>query len=240
MNFWVSLFVALFAGHLAFAGEATLAVSSNFLTTAQAIVGDFEDDTGHEIAISHGSTGQLYAQIEKGAPYDIFFAGDEVHPALLRKAGAVLQTRTYAFGRLALVSRDVIAPEAVGEALLGKTVALADPIVAPYGKAATRAMERLNLDTASFRPVLLANVGQVASVFATGNADAAFVAVSQVPALNAPGVIPLEDLIPDIRQDAALLLRAETNEAAQAFWDWLKTDKARALIAASGYGLPDG
>ena len=59
----------------------------------------------------------------------------------------------------------------IGAPGVGKTVALADPTVAPYGRAATRAMERLALDTATFRPVMVANVGQVAALFETGNAD---------------------------------------------------------------------
>lgn len=240
MKHWgASLFLMVWAG-VASAGEVTVAVASNFLTTAEKIAAAFEAETDHQVLISHGSTGQLFAQIDLGAPFDIFLAGDEERPARLRNSGKTLETRAYALGRLSLVSTVPVTVEDASTVVTGKTVALADPTVAPYGKASTRAMERLSLDTATFRPVLVANVGQVASVFATGNAEMAFVAESQVETLNAPYVLPLDSLIPEIRQDAALLLRGGENDAASAFWDWLKTDAAKSVIGASGYGLPDG
>ena len=87
------------------AGEVTLAVASNFLTTAEKLEAAFEAETDHSVAISHGSTGQLFAQIDLGAPFDIYLAGDAERPAKLKAAGKTVSTRTYAFGRLALVSR---------------------------------------------------------------------------------------------------------------------------------------
>jgi len=230
----------LFWTTLASAGEVTIAVASNFLSTAEELVVAFEAETEHSVVLSHGSTGQLYSQIDLGAPFDIYLAGDAERPALLDKNGKASQTRTFAFGRLWLVSKEFVSIEGASEALLDKTVALADPIVAPYGKAATRAMERLALDTATFRPVLVANVGQVASVFATGNADAAFIAEAQVATLQAPHALNLDGLIPDIRHDAAFLSRASDNVAAQAFWEWLAGAAANQIIEASGYRLPAG
>ncbi len=238
MKRWGASLILLVWANAAWAEEVTVAVASNFLTTAQKIATAFETETGHSVAISHGSTGQLYAQIDLGAPFDIFLAGDEERPALLQAAGKTSKTRIYALGRLSLVSTTPISIETAPDQVQGKTVALADPTVAPYGKAATRAMERLALDTAAFRPVLVGNVGQVASVFATGNAEMAFVADSQVSLLNAPHVLALDTLIPEIRQDAAFLNRATGNPAAAAFWSWLASDKGKAEIAASGYGLP--
>ena len=228
------------AGSAASAGEMTLAVASNFLTTAEALVAGFEAETGHEVTLTHGSTGGLYAQIDLGAPFDVFLAADAERPALLRRSGGAIETRTYALGRLVLVSRESVSVETAPEVLVGKTVVLADPTVAPYGKVATRAMERLRLDTATFRPILVANVGQVASVFATGNAEAAFVASSQLARLNAPHVLRLDDLVEEVRQDAVLTARGGENDAATAFWAWLKSDAARAVIENAGYGLPPG
>ena len=238
MKRWGVSFLLLVWSQASWAGEVTVAVASNFLTTAETIARDFEADTGHKVVISHGSTGQLFAQIDLGAPFDIFLAGDQERPEVLRAAGKTIKTRVYAFGRLSLVSTSPVTIEAASVQVRDKTVALADPTVAPYGKAATRAMERLSLDTATFRPVLVANVGQVASVFATGNADMAFVADAQVEQLGAAHVLSLDGLIPDIRQDAAFMARADGNEAATAFWEWLASEKGQALIAASGYGLP--
>lgn len=220
------------------AEEMTLAVASNFLTTAAKLEAAFEAETGHEVTIAHGSTGQLYAQISLGAPFDIFLSADADRPARLAEEGRAQAVKPYALGRLVLVSRAPVSRDDAAGALAGRTVALADPTVAPYGLAATRAMEVLSLDTATFRPVLVANVGQVASVFATGNADAAFVAAAQVALLDAPHVLPLEGAIADVEQAAALLNQSADNPAAQAFWAWLDSDAARAEIAAAGYGLP--
>jgi molybdate transport system substrate-binding protein len=232
------IILLLLVSRPALAGEVTVAVASNFLETAEDVAAGFKAATGHEVTIAHGSTGQIYAQVEAGAPFDIFLSADARRPELLAEAGLATEVRTYALGRLVLVSKTPVTLEGASEAFAGKTAALADPTVAPYGLAATAAMEKMKLDTATFRPVLVANVGQVATVFATGNADFAFVSASQLPLIDPPFVLDLDGLYPPIVQDAAFLKRAEDNEAAQAFWDWIYSDASRALIGAAGYDLP--
>lgn len=233
----ISACLGLLFASAAAAGEVTVAVASNFTLTAERLVEDFEEETGHEVSLAHGATGQIYAQIVNGAPFDVFLAADVRRPFLLGDKAAEL--RSYALGRLALISRQPIDLEAPAEDFAGKRVALADPTVAPYGQAATRAMERLRLDTATFQPVLLSNVGQVAAVFQTGNADIAFVAVSLVDLINPPFVQSLDGYYPEIRQDAALLARAADNPAARAFWAYLFSEDARLIIAGAGYGVPE-
>lgn len=235
MRSWAfTCLAALWAQSVA-AGEVTVAVASNFLLTAEKIAATFEAETGHEVVLSNGSTGLLYAQITNGAPFDIFLSADEERPRRLKEDGRALETRAYAIGALAVLSRTPLTVETAGEVFAGKTVALADPTVAPYGRAATRAMEVLGLDTATFRPVMVANVGQVASIFGTGNADFAFVATAQLDRVDAPYVLRLEGIAPDIRQDAALL---SDDEAARAFWAYLGQPETVALIAADGYRTP--
>ena len=220
------------------AGQVTVAVAANFLPVAEEIASDFTEATGHEVVLSHGSTGQIYAQIENGAPFDIFLAADDLRPARLAESGRAIRRQSYAFGRLVLVSRDPVTAETVAEAVAGKVVALADPLVAPYGLASTAAMERLRLDTATFQPVLVANVGQVATVFRTRNASFAFVAASLLPKLGDASVFDLDGLYPKIRQDAAFLARGEGDEAAEAFWSYLFSEPAQSVIAASGFDRP--
>lgn len=228
-------FAAVLWGQMAVADEVTVAVASNFLPTAEKIAAAFEAETGHDVVLSNGSTGLLFAQISNGAPFDVFLSADQDRPRRLVAAGRALETQSYAIGALALLSTEPIDVATAGATFAGKTAALADPTVAPYGQAATRAMEALGLDTATFRPVMVANVGQVASVFATGNADLAFVAVAQLDRITAPHVLSLEGVAPDIRQDAALL---SDDPAARAFWAWLARPETRDLIAADGYGTP--
>ena len=235
---WLTFLTSLFWTFAAVAGEVTVAVASNFVETAGQLVAVFERDTDHTVRLVHGSTGQLYAQIVNGAPFDIFLAADQARPARVVADGLALEARSYALGRLVLVSRSLIEPETAAQELVGTTVALADPTVAPYGLAATRAMERLELDTATFRPVLVTNVGQVATIFATGNADAAFLSATQAVSLEAENVLSLTGLHPEIRQDAAFLNRAGGNDAADAFWQMLFSDEARNVIASNSYDLP--
>lgn len=222
----------------ALAEEVTLAVASNFLTTAQKIATAFSADTGHSVVISHGATGQIYAQINAGAPFDIFLSADAQRPADLLENGRAVAVKSYALGRLVVVSSLPITREDARTVVVGKTVALADPTVAPYGLAATRAMEGLALDTATFRPVLMSNVGQVGAVFSTRNAEVAFVSAAQVPVLNPAHVLEIEGLYGEITQDAALLANAAGNPAADAFWAWLSAKDTRAMIEEAGYTLP--
>lgn len=234
----VLLIALLLAPKIALAGEVTVAVASNFLATAEAVSEKFETATGHRVTLTHGSTGQIYAQIAAGAPFDIFLSADTRRPELLVRGGLASETGTYAIGQLVLVSALPITRETATEVFQARTAALADPTVAPYGLAATAAMEGLSLDTATFRPVLVANVGQVAVVFTTGNAELAFLSAAQLPMIEAPHVLDIEGLYPRLVQDAALLTRGRGNEAAEAFWAWLFSDEARSLIGAAGYELP--
>jgi molybdate transport system substrate-binding protein len=221
------------------AGEVTVAVAANFLPTAERIAESFESETEHSVVLMHGSTGQIFAQIVSGAPMDIFLSADQKRPLALKNDGLATLVETYAYGQLVLVSREPVDPDHPAEAFAGKRVGLADPIVAPYGLATTAAMERMKLDTATFQPLLVANVGQVATLFATGNADLAFISASLLPRLDAPHVLSLEGRHPRIRQDAALLERAEGNEAASAFWAFLLSDRAHVLVEAGGHGTPE-
>lgn len=217
------------------AETVTVAVASNALPAAEELAAAFTDRTGTDVRLASGATGALYAQIVAGAPFDIFLAADAIRPARLSGEGRAQAVSTYAIGRLVLVSRQELSLEDAPDAFAGRTVALADPLVAPYGLVAIRAMERLGLDTATFRTVVVSNVGQVASLFATGNADLAFVAASQLRDLRAPYVISLDAIAPPVRQDAALV---SDSDAARAFWDFLFSDDGAAILRAGGFGTP--
>lgn len=221
------------------ADEVTVAVAANFLTTAERLAEAFEVESEHDVVLTHGSTGLLYAQATNGAPYDIFLAADADRPERLESEGLTRARKPYAFGKLVLISAVPITRDTIAQDIEGRTVALADPRVAPYGQAALHVMEALSLDTARFRPVLVSDVGQVASVFATGNADMAFVAASILPLLDSDVALAVDDLHPPLRQDAVWLSRGAENAAAQAFWTFLDGDTARDIVADAGYGLPE-
>lgn len=224
------------------AGEATIAVATNFAAPAERLAADFSAQTGHELVIVTGATGKLAAQIINGAPFDVFLAADKARPDLLIGRGfAMAETRiTYAEGRLVLWGRG----SDTGEARLRqgdfRRLAIANPDLAPYGRAALQTLAALALDQ-QLRPKLVKgeNIGQTYALVATGNAALGFVALAQlkqspqarywlVPrALHAP-----------IRQQAVLLSRAEHNDAARAFLSFLLSTDAKAVIESYGYATP--
>lgn len=232
----------------AWAGEVLVAVAANFMEAAEALEPDFEAASGHELVLTAGSTGKLYAQIVKGAPFDVLLAADRDRPQRLVDEGhAVAESLiTYVFGRLTLWSTDATRiPEeapAMLEAGAFRALALANPDLAPYGMAAKETLRTLGLlDQLQDKLVMGQNVGQTYALVATGNAELGFVALSQVvsPQAQADGSrwdVPTS-LHPPIMQDAVLLKRAAENEAAQAFMAYLVSDRARLIITRFGYGF---
>jgi len=229
------------------AEQVTVAVAANFTDTTKAIVPKFEQATGHTARVSYGSTGKLYAQIENGAPFDVFLAADVRRPNLLEKKGTAVEgTRfTYARGRLVLwTPGDKLNGE--GDAVLengdfGK-LAMANPKTAPYGLAAKQVMERLGLfGTLGSKLVRGDSIAQAFQFVATENADLGFVALSQVRALppaqrGSSWTIPAKLYAP-IEQQAVLLEHGADNPAAAAWLDFLQSDSAREIIEGFGYGV---
>ena len=98
--------LALFVSVATHAAEVKVAVAANFAQTLKEIGTVFEQDTGHKLAITQGSTGKLYAQISQGAPFEVLLSADDETPEkLITEGKAITGTRfTYAIGRLALWS----------------------------------------------------------------------------------------------------------------------------------------
>ncbi len=233
------------------AAEATVAVASNFVHPIEALETLFAAHTGHRLRISSGSTGQLYAQILSGAPYDLFLAADQHRPRLLEERGLTVPGSrfTYAVGLLTLWSADAGRIDEAGPAVLRRGdfrhLAIANPELAPYGLAARQVLQAFGLwDALAPRLVRGQSIAQAFQFVVTGNAELGFVARSQVlsPRNRTPGSrwdVP-ESLHAPIRQDAVLLARARDNAAANAFMEFLRSTKAAALIRSFGYDLePD-
>jgi molybdate transport system substrate-binding protein len=221
----------------------TVAVASNFKTTAAHIASQFRQETGLAVRLSSGSTGKLYAQVVNGAPFDVFLAADAERPLLLERAGrAVADSRfTYAIGSLVLYS------STVGDCLAALHdpdagyVAIANPDTAPYGAAAQQYLAKSGLlDQVAPRLVYGENIAQTWQFASTGNAVVAIVARAQLRAApRAPACssdVPAVDHDP-LEQQAVLL--DEHNEAAGAFLTFLRSAAAREIIARDGYEVPE-
>ena len=173
--------------HVLFAGTVSVAVASNALKAVQTMKAVFEKSTGHQLAISSGSTGKLYAQIVNGAPYDIFMAANVREPKHLDTDGMIVKGSrfTYAKGRLALCSTRMVLDETKAKSLLstGKfsRLAMASPKTAPYGQAAEAVLKNLKLLQQNRAKIIKGeNISQAYQFTASGNVDMGFVAVAQV------------------------------------------------------------
>ena len=226
------------------AESVAVAVAANFHAPMQALVEQFETETGHDVLVISGSTSGLYAQIVNGAPYDLFIAADTRRPALLATAGLGLEHTqvTIAIGQLVLWSIDADLIDALELGILRdkriRFLAIANPDLAPYGEAARQALMAMNLwEQWVSRLVYGENVAQAYAMAATGNAELGLIARSQVSADDITGahiLIPPE-LHEPIRQDVILLKRGAGNAAAEALLEFLSTPDAAAVIRNFGY-----
>ncbi|WP_313739714.1 molybdate ABC transporter substrate-binding protein [Pseudomonas sp.] len=238
---------ALFTLNSAWADQVQVAVAANFTAPIQALAKDFEKDTGHTLVAAYGSTGQFYAQINNGAPFDVFLAADDSTPAKLEQEKAIVPGSrfTYAIGTLALWSPKAGYVDGKGEVLRKndfKHLSIANPKAAPYGVAATQVLEQLKLtDATRAKLVEGQNITQAYQFVSTGNAELGFVALSQIYKDGKIGegsawIVPA-NLHDPIRQDAVILSKGQDNPAAKALVDYLKTPKAAALIKSYGYEI---
>ena len=244
---WTGAVLALLWGVAAQAEQASVAVAANFTAPMQKIAAEFEKDTGHKAVLSFGATGKFFAQISNGAPFEVFLSADDETPAKLEKEFLIApHTRfTYAIGKLVLWSAKEGYVDATGEVLKTgefKHLALANPKTAPYGAAAIETLKKLGvLERIEPRFVQGENIAQAHQFVATGNAELGFVALSQVYkdgkiTSGSAWIVPAS-LYEPIRQDAVVLARGKNNRAATTLLDYLKSDKARAIIKAYGYEL---
>ena len=217
-----------------------VAVASSFMDTAAVLGTAFQHDTGTEVRLSAGSTGKLYAQIVNGAPFDVFLAADIERPVLLEQSGLAVDGsgKIYARGRLVVWSasaKDCLG--ALHEDASGK-VAIANPVTAPYGRAAREFLRHIGAwERVSQRVVYGQNATKALQFAATGNAAVAIVARSQV---NSPALPPAacryevpEAQHSPIFQQAVLINAA--SDRGQHFLDFLVSEAARRIIERSGY-----
>jgi molybdate transport system substrate-binding protein len=225
----------------AHAGEVQVAVAANFTEPAKDIAAAFTAATGHKALLSFGASGQLYAQITHGAPYQLFLSADAERAQRAEADGlAVAGSRfTYAVGRLALYSKSLDLADGAKVLKTGRFehLAVADPAAAPYGLAAAETLRKLGLyDQLKPKLVTGANITQTYQFVATGAAELGFVAYSQVIHEKAGSVwLPPRDAYAPIAQQAVLLKTGAAEPAAKAFIAFLKGRAAQAIIERYGY-----
>src|SRR5262245_24164901 len=230
----------------------TIAAAAKLNVSLTEIARQFERDRGARIDIVFGASGTLTRQIRDGAPFEMFLAADEEFPNQLTAAGLTRDAGVvYAVGRLVLFA-PTDSPSVVDEHLDGLSrllkaggvtrFAIANPDVAPYGRAAEAALRKRGLwDAIRSRLVLGDSIAQAAQFSTTGNAVGGLIAYSLVkePALTDKGkyaLIPQTDH-PPLRQRMVLLKRA--TPVVEEFYAYMRAAAARAVLVKNGYEVPE-
>lgn len=251
-----SLAAALLAGTALGAGAATdvpaLAAAADLAFALPEIAAAFTRDTGREVKLSFGSSGNFARQIAEGAPFELFLSADERYVDRLNSQGRTDGPGAlYGVGRIVLFVpkgspvkpdpelRDLSA--ASGDGRL-KKLAIANPEHAPYGRAAQEALEQAGLwEKAKDRLVLGENASQAAQFATSGGAQAGIIPLSlaAAPAMAGRGshaTLP-DSMHRPLRQRMVLVKGA--GETARAFYAYLQQPAARAVLARYGFTLPD-
>ena len=244
-RFTVAVLLALGSavGARAQSRDVKIAVAANFAEPIKQIGAAFEKATGNKLVLSFGATGQFYAQITQGAPFDVLVSADQATPAKAISEGHAVagSAFTYSVGKLVLYSKtlDVSSGDkAMRDGKFGK-IAIANPATAPYGAAAIETLTGLGL-LGALRPKFVQgnNIAQTFQFVDTGNAEAGFVALSQVIFSKGGSrwLVP-SNLHSPIAQDAVLLKAGANNAGAKAFLAFLRGPAARSIIEKFGYGV---
>ena len=229
------------------ADEISVAVAANFTAPMQQIAATFEKETGHKVQAAYGATGKFYAQIKNGAPFEVLLSADDETPARLIKENAAQAGSqfTYAIGKLVLWSAKSAIVDGAGAVLKNggfDHLAIANPKLAPYGAAAVEVMKGLGVYE-SIQPKIVTgeSIAQTHQFISTGNALLGFVALSQIlkdGKMDGSAWIVPAKLHAPIRQDAVILEKGKAKPAAVALMQYLKSDKAKAVIQSFGYAMP--
>lgn len=244
--------LALFLPTLTAAQDVpNIAVAANMSTAMPAIVEAFTQASGRSVKIAYGASGNFRRQIAQGAPFQLFLSADEAFAEALAKEGhAENAGAVYAVGRLAFFVprgspvlidnklKDLSAAAADGRL---KRLAIANPELAPYGRAAREVLGHLGVwDAVKGKLVLGENVGQTARFLATGESQAGFIplALAAGPEMKARGAwatVP-ESWHTPLRQRMVLIKGA--GDTARRFHDFMLGPQAQALLRQHGYAAP--
>jgi molybdate transport system substrate-binding protein len=240
----------LLALRAADAQEIRVAAAADLKFALDELGAQFAKQTGKRLNVSYGSSGNLFAQIQNGAPFDVLLSADIDYPRKLEAAGLAEPGTLYVYA----VGRIVIWMPAAARVDLAKLgwkallepsierIAIANPEHAPYGRAAVAALRSAGVyDQLRRRLVYGENVAQAAQFVASGSAQAGILALSLV---SSPSMkdgkrweIPANMHTP-IEQGAVILKSAEDKEGARALLVFLKSDASREILESYGFTPP--
>lgn len=225
----------------------TIAVASNFHFPLSTLIKQSKHWDKQTIRLVSASSGTLYAQVTKGAPFDLFFSADTIRPASLEAKSLGVSRQTYAQGKLVLwpISLSSSSESSVAESIdLSGKLAIANPQLAPFGVAAKVYIETLrNAEELSKKLVLGASVTQAFQFVDSGNAEFGLLAEStliQAKLMLTDNkyshykLIPI-DAYPEINQQVVIINRSENKAFAQQFIDFVLSPASQKKLSTLGY-----
>jgi molybdate transport system substrate-binding protein len=227
-----------------------VAAAADLESTMETLSKKFESTTATRVDVTIGSSGNFFAQIQNGAPFDLFFSADMEYPKKLEAAdlvepGTLLE---YAQGQIVIWTPPNSALDVTKQrwsALLDPrvmTIAIANPALAPYGRAAVSALQKAEVyERIKTKLVYGENVSQAAQFVQSGNAQAGIIALSLAlsPAMKQGKVwqIPAP-MHPPIEQGAVVLKDAKNKAGALAFLSFVKSAGGGKILENHGFSVP--
>jgi molybdate transport system substrate-binding protein len=243
-NFALALVTLLVMNFDLKAQNVKAAAAANLQSVIKVLIADFNKRTGIAVEPIISSSGNLTTQIRNGAPFDIFLSADMNFPEALFKDGLTTKKPVaYAMGSLIICSRQNLNVENWEKLLMSAAVnkiAVANPAIAPYGKAAEEALTKKGiLDQLKPKIVTGESISQVNTYITTGVAEVGFTTQSFIK--DADGKTKLYYKVIDpklyspIVQGVVLLKHGEDNPAAEKFYTYLLSKPAKAIFREYGY-----
>jgi molybdate transport system substrate-binding protein len=228
-----------------------IAAASNLRFAMHEICQEFQEaNSSIQTKVSYGSSGNFFAQINQGAPFDIFFSADATYPELLEKEGLTVKEsqRVYAVGKIVLwvPKESKVDPDTGLQAVTSpavKKLAIANPRHAPYGRAAEESLRYYGLwDKIESKLIYGENISQTAQFVHTGAADVGIVALSLAisPKMLQEGrywVIP-DESHSDIEQIYVVLKNGKEKRSVRKFLDFIHGEKGGEILSRYGFVIP--
>lgn len=244
----IKILLLFFLLHLSlFAETINLALSANVSYAVEALIKEFNIlHPNVKVRVIVGSSGKLTAQIDNGAPYDIFMSANMKYPkALYASAKASTLPRVYAQGSLAYLSaqeRDFSQGLEILNTKEISKIAVANPKTAPYGKASFEALKNAKLLAKIKDKIIYGESAAQTLSYTVSAVDIGFVAKSSLfsPKLKRfkKGVHWEEvesALYKPIQQGIVILAKAKGKKSVQYFYDFILSPKAKKIFRAYGY-----
>ena len=242
--------LALFLTLPAAGQEITVAAAADLRSALNEITSRFQTESSVDVNVVYGSSGDLFQQIQNGAPFDLFFSANSDYPKKLEAAGLTIPGSYYEYarGRIVLLTSSSSALDLQQglKVLLDpsvKRIAIADPSHAPYGQAAVAALRSQGLyDQISRKLVMGENVAQATSFVTSGAADIGIVAKSLAVLPSARAKIRFTEIpvdqYPPIEQICIVLKSSTKQEAARSFLTYIQGPEAAKILQQYGFDVP--